>query len=68
MVDFSRVYRKCKPEGVAWTEQDLAFFEMICRHIKIGIDENRLAVVEVCVGLLEAFLKLRLEAISCEQC
>lgn len=68
MVDFNFDYLKRKPEGNAWKDEDQQFFEMIHKHLKIGFAENRLALIEVCVNLLIAFIALRMGALQCEQC
>lgn len=66
MVDFNFHFRERKPEGNFWTDKDQQFLEMIHKHLKIGIAENRLALIEVCLNLLIAFIALRMEALQCE--
>jgi len=68
MVDFNRDYLQRKPEGFInrITQSDYDFLLMIHKHITLAILEGRIAIIEICLGLLEAFLKLKLEAIQCE--
>lgn len=67
MVDFNRDYLQRKPEGFNRISQsDYDFLLMIHKHITLAISEGRIAIIEICLGLLEAFLKIKLEAIQCE--
>ena len=64
MVDFNFDYLQRKPEGFfnRISQSDYDFLMMIHKHITLAILEGRIAVIEICLGLLEAFLKTRLEA------
>ncbi len=67
MVDFNRDYLQRKLEGFNRISQsDYDFLLMIHKHITLAISEGRIAIIEICLGLLEAFLKTRLEVIQCE--
>jgi hypothetical protein len=67
MFDFYRDYLQRKPEGFNRISQsDYDFLLMIHKHITLAISEARIAIIEICLGLLEAFLKTRLEVIQCE--
>jgi len=67
MVNFNFDYLQRKPEGFNRISQsDYDFLLMIHKHITLAILEGRIAIIEICLGLLEAFLKLKLEAIQCE--
>lgn len=67
MVDFNRHFLQRKPDvSTQQAQKDFEYFQMIQRNLKIGIAENRLALIEVCANLLEAYITLKLEAIQCE--